>query len=121
MTEAQIGDGRQGRPTDGAAWFAVRCVVEFAGRSEAGRTFEERITLWQSRTIDAAIESAERELQEYAAAVGGAPVDFAQAYALSDAPGHGTEVFSLMRDSELPANAYPDRFFDTGRERQSTD
>ncbi|SCG64273.1 hypothetical protein GA0070213_10871 [Micromonospora humi] len=34
--------------------------------------------------------------------------------------GHGAEVYSLMRDSDLPAGAYLTRFFDTGDERQGT-
>jgi hypothetical protein len=31
----------------------------------------------------------------------------------------GAEVFSLMRTSDLPADEYVDRFFDTGDERQT--
>jgi hypothetical protein len=35
-----------------------------------------------------------------------------------DEPEHAAEVFSLMRDSDLATDAYLDRFFDTGDERQ---
>ena len=33
-------------------------------------------------------------------------------------PSEAAEVFSLMRDSNLEPDAYVDRFFNTGRERQ---
>jgi pentatricopeptide repeat protein len=42
----------------------------------------------------------------------------AQGYAMVDEPEHAAEVFSLMRDSDLATDAYLDRFFDTGDERQ---
>lgn len=32
--------------------------------------------------------------------------------------GHGVEVFSLMRDSDLASEDYISRFFDTGAEHQ---
>jgi hypothetical protein len=32
-------------------------------------------------------------------------------------PGHGAEVFSLIRDSDLGAEDYITRYFDTGTER----
>jgi hypothetical protein len=49
---------------------------------------------------------------------GGQYIGLAQCYALTDEPGHAAEIFSLMRDSDLTARAYLDRFFDTGDERQ---
>ncbi|GIE38008.1 hypothetical protein Alo02nite_09060 [Actinoplanes lobatus] len=42
----------------------------------------------------------------------------AQVYSLSDEPGHGAEIFSLLRGSTLEPGAYLDAFFDTGHERQ---
>jgi hypothetical protein len=41
-----------------------------------------------------------------------------QAYRLFDEPGHGAEVFSLVRKSGLEPQAYLTGFFDTGQERQ---
>lgn len=42
----------------------------------------------------------------------------AQAYRLDGSPGHGSEVFCLVRSSDLPSQEYPDAFFDTGQARQ---
>ena len=71
-----------------------------------------------------AVEWAETEAREYAATLTGPPgwpteyTGLAQAYLLFDAPGHGAEVFSLLRGSDLDPEEYLDRYFDTGTERQ---
>lgn len=102
-------------------WFAVRCILGTqpadAAETEPCVRYEERITLWRVETFDAAIALAETEADEYCADVGCERLKLSQAFKLFDAPGHGTEVFSLMRDSDLSASDYLDRFFDTGRER----
>lgn len=36
---------------------------------------------------------------------------------MDGAPGEGAEVFSLMRESDLPSGAYVGTFYATGRER----
>jgi hypothetical protein len=97
-------------------WYAVRCV--FLHR--VASTYEERILIWKCDDIDQAIELAESEAQEYAEGTEGVEyVGLAQAYHLFDTPGHGAEVFSLMRDSSLPSKVYLDTYFDTGAERQT--
>jgi hypothetical protein len=97
-----------------AEWHAVRCIIEHG----AG-TYEERITLWQVADFEEAIALAEADAEAYAAVLGGSEyAGLAQVCALADAPGHGAEVFSLVRDSDLGTNDYLDAFFDTGRERQ---
>jgi hypothetical protein len=93
-------------------WFSVRCIVRFPS------TFEERITLWRAGDGTEAVQCAEVEVRDYAAAVGGEYTGLAQAYELADMPGHAAEVFSLMRDSDPGVDAYLDTFFDTGSERQ---
>ncbi|MQA24771.1 MAG: hypothetical protein GEU94_04725 [Micromonosporaceae bacterium] len=96
-------------------WYGVRTIVE---SSEPG-TYEERITIWLADSFEHAIEQAEEDAIEYTEAVGGGYVGMAQAYLIGDgAPGNGDEVFSLMRDSDLPPQEYVTRFFDTGDERQ---
>ncbi|GAA1552393.1 hypothetical protein GCM10009804_06730 [Kribbella hippodromi] len=105
---------------DGPDWYAVRCVIRGDKSSEL-TAYEERITLWQARSLDHAIERAEAEAREYAMAVTGSPNSYlglAQAYHLADAPGDGAEVFSLIRQSKHKAQKYLDRFFDTGTEHQ---
>ncbi|WP_328509762.1 hypothetical protein OG981_21720 [Streptomyces mirabilis] len=42
---------------------------------------------------------------------------FAEAFRMDGAPGEGAEVFSLMRESDLPSGAYVGTFYATGRER----
>ena len=99
-------------------WYSVRCV--FQGGADIPNTYEERMTLWRAGSFDAAVARAEAEAAGYAAEVGLTYLGFAQAYHLFDEPGHGAEVYSLMRDSALAPDAYLTAFFDTGQERQGT-
>ncbi|MFD0689996.1 hypothetical protein [Actinomadura fibrosa] len=99
----------------GEGWFGVRCLFRDA---DAG-LYEERITLWQARDHQEAIRLAEREAVDYAGALEGVTfIGLSQSFSLEAAPGHGSEVFSLMRESELSEDDYLTRFFDTGSERQ---
>ena len=104
-----------------SGWVSVRCLF----RTHFGdqQVYEERVTLWHEADMDRAIALAEAEAQEYAAASSTPPgegveyLGLAQAYLLDDEPGHGAEVFSLMRTSPMAPKEYLDAFFDTGRER----
>ncbi|KAA2266603.1 hypothetical protein F0L68_02375 [Solihabitans fulvus] len=98
-------------------WYSVRCIFRWTTWQDT--PFEERILLWQAQSLRDAIALAESEAREYAQ---GNQVDYvglAQAYALPTANeiGSGVEVFSLLRDSELPPDEYLSSYFDTGRER----
>ena len=107
-------------------WYAVRCI--FDSRFLAGtrvlptgtHTYEERITLWNAGSFDEAVALAEEEAREYAGDLDKAYAGLAQGYQLFEPPGHGAEVFSLMRDSQLEPEAYVDAFFDTGSEHQGS-
>jgi hypothetical protein len=101
---------------DGLEWFGVRCVFAWSGWE--GNPFEERITLWRARSADHAIELAEQEAEEYAEENGLQFLRFSQSYAIDKGStiGNGTEVFSLLRDSDLSSDEYLSTFFDTGRE-----
>ena len=100
-------------------WFSVRCVFAVPTASEGdAMTYEERVTLWRASGFDTAIALAEQEARDYADDVEALYLGLAQAYRLAEAPGHGGEVFSLMRDSDLDTEDYLDAFFDTGEERQ---
>lgn len=95
-------------------WFGVRTIL----RSPPG-LYEERVTIWLASDLDDAIALGEAEAIEYAEIVESEYLGLAQAYGpIDDGPVVGAEVFSLMRDSELDADAYLNRFFDTGAERQ---
>ena len=96
-------------------WYSVRCV--FRDRNSA-RLLEERITLWRASSFDDAVERAEREAKEYARALNLRYLELAQAFKLSQELSDGAEMFSLMRESDLPDEAYLTTFFDTGTERQ---
>jgi hypothetical protein len=105
-------------PEQDSRWYAVRSLFQIPGA--AGSGYEERITLWQAGSSEEALDRATAEAVEYADFAGATHLtDFAQTYALADAPPRdGAEVFSLVRDSALPPKAYVDRFFATGQERQ---
>jgi hypothetical protein len=98
----------------------VRCLFEVdPGGQEDGepRTYEERVTIWLADGFDAAIALAEAEAEQYAQTVNGRYLGLAQAYVMEGEPHHGAEVYSLIRDSDLPPQPYLDRFFDSGTER----
>ncbi|WP_225991535.1 DUF4288 domain-containing protein [Actinomadura montaniterrae] len=96
------------------AWFGVRCFFKVAANS-----YEERITIWRADSHDDAIALAEADAHEYAETLDGvAYLDLAQSYLIGDAPEQGSEVFSLIRDSDLDEDEYLDTFFNTGTERQ---
>lgn len=104
------------RPAE-PSWYCVRTVFRFSG--EPTSTYEERLTLWWTSEFSAAIAMAEAEAREYAGSLEDcAYAGLAQAFALSEAPSHGAEVFSLMRDSTLTTDEYVSTFFATGKERQ---
>lgn len=107
-----------GEDTD---WYSVRCVFQWTGWE--GAPFEERLTLWRAESLDNAIEMAEAEAEQYAEANGLEYLRLAQAYALTPGiePDNGVEVFSLLRDSDLPPANYLTAFFDTGREHSAGD
>ncbi|MGW4379577.1 hypothetical protein [Kitasatospora sp. NPDC004531] len=103
-------------------WYGVRCVFKWTATE--GPSYEERITLWRASSAEDAIARAEAEAETYAAENSVEYLGFAQSYRMvegdgaADAPGVGTEVFSLLRDSPLEPDAYLDAYFDSGTERQ---
>jgi RimJ/RimL family protein N-acetyltransferase len=102
-------------PMSELSWYGVRCVF----RDRELGVYEERVTLWRAASFDEAIERGESEAREYCADLDSVEyTDFAEAYRMYDEPGEGAEVFSLMRESELPVGEYVERFFDTGAERR---
>jgi hypothetical protein len=97
-------------------WFSVRCV--FRWTSWEGQPFEERITLWRAHSLDEAIEMADREAREYAADSELEYLRLTQGYQLDLESNidNGTELFSLLRDSNLSPEDYVNTFFSTGTE-----
>ena len=94
------------------SWFAVRNIIK------NGEHFEERITIWQCSSFDDAIERGMQATADYLQYLwkGAEALEWAEAFRLAEPPGHGEEVFSLIRASELSADDYVKRFFETGTE-----
>lgn len=102
-------------------WYGVRCIFSHGEVDDGARTlFEERIVLVRAESFDEAIAKAEAEAENYAADLAGETqyLGDADAYhlALSEIE-EGSEIFSLMRTSELGPKDYVSRFFQTGAER----
>jgi hypothetical protein len=106
-------------------WYSVRCIFQLNEIREGESPYEERVTLWRADDFDAAIEQAEAEGLEYIEDTEFAYLGLAQCFYLGDDITQilsGTEVFSLIRSSNLQPEQYLDTFFDTGTEHQrSTD
>ena len=94
------------------AWFGVRHVLQ------NDTNFEERVTVWQASSFEEAMSLARQEAKEYAdgALYDGHVLGLFQAYELFEPPGHGAEVFSLIRASQLAPDDYVRHFYDTGEE-----
>lgn len=95
----------------------MRCI--FKHDHHTGILYEERIVLVKASSFDEAIERGEREAVDYVSTLG--DVEYlgdAEAFHIAEQKvGDLTEVFSLMRESELDPNEYVATFFQTGRER----
>ncbi len=102
------------------AWYGARTFYRWL--TWEGRPFEERVVLFRARSLDEAVELAERESAEYARQGGLEVLDMVQAYRISDDDeelGVGTEVFSRLHALDLPADAFLDRY-DSGPEHTRT-
>ncbi len=108
------GNGSDGN--DVKLWFSARTVYEHDKTGDG--LFEERIVVLRAEGFEEALERAGVEAAGYADAVGCVYTGYVSVYEIvEEALGDGTEVFSLMRDSDLSAEAYIDRFYTTGDER----
>jgi hypothetical protein len=117
------GNDRRVAEDEKTSWYGIRCLFRLGPADAEATSYEERVTIWLAASFDEAIAAAEADAEAYAAADEGSGNEYLgllQAYALPEQPGHGAEVFSLIRESALPADAYLDRFFDTGDERQQS-
>jgi hypothetical protein len=103
---------------DNKLWFSARTVYEHDKPGDG--LFEERIVLLRAGDFEEALERAEAEALRYAEQVGGTYTGYASVFEIAEEQlGDGSEVFSLMRDSDLEADDYIDHFFATGDERQA--
>lgn len=103
-------------------WYGARSVYELVGggsQENGARLFEERVVLVKAGSFDEAIIEAEKEALAYANEGSGfVYLGYVSVYKLTDEKvGNKTEVYSLMRESNLSPQKYLDGFFDTGHER----
>jgi hypothetical protein len=102
-------------------WFAAKTVCKHQTEEDgaAKTVYEERVVLLAAVDFSDALIKGEQEARQYCDSIECASyTGYINVYQLSEeAVGHGTEIFSLLRDSELSETDYLDRFIDTGRER----
>jgi len=101
-------------------WYSVKCLFHHPDRKAAGEGFlyEERITLWKTASFEEAHRLAEEEARQYAAEAGCVFVDSTDSFHLFDEEvSQGTEVFSIMRGSNLQPRDYKYTFCLTERDR----
>ncbi|MCA9248865.1 MAG: DUF4288 domain-containing protein [Planctomycetales bacterium] len=103
-------------------WYGVRLIYRLTGLSRPA--YEERVVLVRAESGEGAIAAAEKESKVYESETA-QYVGYAMAFHIFDENGPclgpGTEVFSLIRQSELDPKAYLDRFHDTGNEFARSD
>jgi hypothetical protein len=90
-------------------WYSVRSIYR------CGPDYEERLTLHEAAGFREALDKGEEHAKEHAA-VNDAVAIYAQVCPLHQPPGDGVEVYSLIRRSLLPPDAYLAAFIDTGAE-----
>ncbi len=109
--------------TNDEPWYGVRCIFDHGASRyvEKALTYEERIIVVKAESLDSAIIAAEKDAEEYASDVNASYLGHSQAFHIYDGQiAHGSEVFSLMRDSSLSPDDYIDHFFSTGMEREQS-
>jgi hypothetical protein len=103
-------------------WYSVRTIYRHDDvAASAHPVFEERVVLFRAESFDNAMSKAQQEAEAYGKGLKGVTfLGFFDCYELpDDTVGDGTEVFSLLRQSELPDDEYLTQFFDTGKEFRS--
>ncbi|MCA9173544.1 MAG: DUF4288 domain-containing protein [Planctomycetales bacterium] len=103
-------------------WYGVRLIYRLTGMSRPA--YEERILIVRANSEDDAIARAERCSREYESETA-EYIGYAMSFHIFDEDGAclepGTEVFSLIRESQLDPADYLDRFHDSGSERARSD
>lgn len=128
-TQSEHHDGGR-RPVVGTAtpdpnrepWYAARCVfrwLDVTPETPGHHLYEERIVLFRAESFEEALRRAEDEARDYASSLDMEFLKCVDIFHLFDRKiGDRTEVFSLIRESELPSDEYVQQFFDTGKKRR---
>src|SRR5262245_40507098 len=110
---------KQGKNPDQEPWYGAKCIFLHTNtESLPVKLYEERIILIKATSFDDAILRAEQEARTYAQNSGGCTYTgfFNIFHIFSEKIGDSTEVYSLMRSSDLGVEDYLDHFYDTGEE-----
>jgi hypothetical protein len=102
-------------------WYGAKTIYKsyFLDDDTLKTIFEERVVLLRATDFDHAIAQAETEAAEYCRCLDDTEyLGYVNVYQIADATvGQGTEVYSLMRESDLSEENYLDHFYDDGKER----
>ena len=104
--------------TPESKWYGVRTLNRWLDTPTGKETYEERVTIWMANSGEEALALAAEEAIAYSEINGLEDLGFAQAFWMSTSPAQGSEVFSLLRDSDLQLDDYLNAYSDTGAERQ---
>lgn len=102
--------------------YSVRSAAEWPAKKDTPNEhiYEERIVLFKATSFDDAIKLAEIENAQYCKLSGFKPLELYQCFEIDSEPNDHSEVFSLIRRSELNGKQYLDSFFDTTNEQQTS-
>lgn len=111
------------RTTKAEPWYAVRCVFlhpDLRGEKRRKNVYEERIIVVRAGSEREAMRKGEREAKEYSKGLESVRrLKFVETFHLfGKTIRDGTEVFSLMRSSNLDGRKFLDRYFDEGLEHR---
>jgi hypothetical protein len=101
-------------------WYSVRCLFHHPTRQKPGEDFlyEERITLWRAPSFQEAHRLAEEEARQYAIEADCVFVDSTDSFHLFDEEiSQGSEIYSVMRGSNMQPPVYKSTFCITDRDR----
>ncbi|RYD25740.1 MAG: hypothetical protein EOP87_23895 [Verrucomicrobiaceae bacterium] len=101
-------------------WYSVKCLLHHPTRAKDGDMYlyEERVTVWKATSHREAEEKARVEASTYAVEADAVLVNPTDSFCLFDGElGEGTEVYSLMRGSNLTPDFYENTFCVTSRDR----
>lgn len=104
--------------TSGLQWYGVRTVNRWLNTATEKETYEERVTIWEAVSLEEALAFGAAEASAYAEDSEIEDLGFAQAFWMSAIPMQGSEVFSLLRDSDFQPDDYLTTYFDTGLEHE---
>jgi len=93
------------------SWYSAQCIFLHGDRADGPKQmYEERIVLLRAENLDAAIDRAEKEAEEYCSDLSSCTyIGHINVFAIDDDEiGDGSEIFSSMQRSELVPKEYLD-------------